>query len=169
MGIKKDDHNYRIHNDKNLKLIEKSIDELGYGRSILIDSEDKIIGGNGVFDVAEKKNVKTKIIDSDGSELIVVRRVDLKPSDKKRKKLALADNSTNDTSSFDLAVLQEEFEVPELQDYGIDIFIDNELEDFSDDTDSNGKVNKELIMCPSCGHINEKKAFQKYDQNTQNT
>ena len=44
--IKMDKRNYRKHNDKNKKLIKKSLDECGAGRSIVVDSEDEIIGGN---------------------------------------------------------------------------------------------------------------------------
>ena len=53
--IKFDARNYRIHNDKNKKLISNSLKELGTGRSIIIDAENEIIGGNGVY--AEAKNL----------------------------------------------------------------------------------------------------------------
>ncbi len=43
MAIKSDKRNYRVHNDKNKKLIRKSLEECGAGRSILLDSEDGII------------------------------------------------------------------------------------------------------------------------------
>ena len=48
--IKKDHRNYRIHDENNKTLIKKSVDELGAGRSILIDSENEIIAGNGVYE-----------------------------------------------------------------------------------------------------------------------
>lgn len=44
--IKFDALNYRTHDEKNLKLIKKSLKELGAGRSIVIDSEGEIIAGN---------------------------------------------------------------------------------------------------------------------------
>lgn len=44
-NIKFDAHNYRTHDEKNLKLIKKSLKELGAGRSIVIDSEGEIIDG----------------------------------------------------------------------------------------------------------------------------
>ncbi|MFA5234208.1 MAG: hypothetical protein WC390_07395 [Sulfurimonas sp.] len=87
-----DKKNYRQHSDKNKRIIEKSLKELQAGRSILIDSKNEIIAGNATYEAAEKLGIKTKIIESDGSELIVVKRTDLKTSDKKRKKLALIDN-----------------------------------------------------------------------------
>lgn len=48
--VKFDRRNYRKHGDRNRKLIRKSLDELGAGRSIVIDAEGEIIGGNGVFE-----------------------------------------------------------------------------------------------------------------------
>ena len=42
--------------------LDKSLKELGAGRSILIDSENEIIAGNGVFEQAEKQNIKIKIV-----------------------------------------------------------------------------------------------------------
>ncbi len=40
--IKFDARNYRKHNDKNKKLIQKSLKECGAGRSIVIDNEGEI-------------------------------------------------------------------------------------------------------------------------------
>lgn len=121
MNIKFDSRNYRKHNDKNKELINKSLTELGAGRSILIDANNEIIAGNGVYEQAQQLGLKTKIIETDGSELVVVKRTDLATEDEKRKKLAVMDNSTSDTSEFDIELLQEDFGIPELQDLGIEI------------------------------------------------
>lgn len=84
--IKFDARNYRIHNDKNKKLISNSLKELGTGRSIIIDAENEIIGGNGVYAEAKKLNIPVKIIETNGKELIALKRTDLKTNDEKRKK-----------------------------------------------------------------------------------
>ena len=81
--IKFDKRNYRRHSDKNKQLIKKSLDELDAGRSIVIDNDGEIIGGNGVFEAWGNKPVK--VIESDGSELVVVKRTDLSTNDEKRK------------------------------------------------------------------------------------
>ena len=107
--IKLDSKNYRVHTEKNKMIIDKSLKELGAGRSILIDSENEIIAGNGVFEQAEKQNIKIKIVETDGTELIAVKRTDLKTNDKKRKKLALIDNHATDTSNFDMELIKEDF------------------------------------------------------------
>ena len=59
--IKFDKRNYRKHNDKNKELINKSLEECGAGRSRLIDAENEIIAGNGVFEQAKQFSAVTSI------------------------------------------------------------------------------------------------------------
>jgi hypothetical protein len=112
--IKPDRKNYRIHGEKNLRLIGKSLTDCGAGRSILIDREDCIIAGNGVYEKAQELGLPVRIIESDGTELIAVKRTDLATDDARRKVLAFADNYTSDTSVFDIDVVVEDFPVDEL-------------------------------------------------------
>lgn len=129
MTINFDSRNYRKHSDKNKNLIKKSLQECGAGRSIVIDNEDNIIAGNGIYEQAQKLGLKTKVIETDGSELVVVKRTDLATDDEKRKQLAVMDNSTSDSSEFDFELLNEDFNPQTLQDWGLDV-------DFKlDDTD----------------------------------
>lgn len=129
--IKFDKRNYRKHDKKNKSLIKKSLEKFGAGRSIVVDAEGEIIGGNGVYEQAQKLGLKTKIVETDGSELVVVKRTDLKTDDEKRKALAVMDNSTSDTSEFDLELLTADFTVDELQDFGIELPEDKEEEEES--------------------------------------
>ena len=124
--IKFDKRNYRKHDKKNKSLIKKSLEKFGAGRSIVVDAEGEIIGGNGVYEQAQKLGLKTKIVETDGSELVVVKRTDLKTDDEKRKALAVMDNSTSDTSEFDLELLTADFSVDELSDFGIELPEDEE-------------------------------------------
>lgn len=119
-NLKFDKRNYRKHNEKNKKLIRKSLEECGTGRSIIVDSNDEIIAGNGVYEQAKAMNIPVKVIETDGTELIAVKRTDLKTSDDKRTKLAILDNSTADSSEMDYALLQKDFELVDLMNMGID-------------------------------------------------
>ena len=121
MEIKFDKRNYRKHDKNNKSLIKKSLEKFGAGRSIVVDAEGEIIGGNGVYEQAQKLGLKTKIVETDGSELVVVKRTDLKTDDDKRKALAVMDNSTSDTSEFDMELLTTDFTVDELEDFGIEL------------------------------------------------
>lgn len=123
--IKFDKRNYRKHNDKNKSLIRKSLEECGAGRSIVIDNNGEIIAGNGIYEQAQKLGLKTKIIETDGSDLVVVKSTDLNTDDDKRKKLAVMDNSTSDSSEFDLELLSVDFGVPELSDMGLICEVEN--------------------------------------------
>lgn len=119
-NIKFDKRNYRKHNEKNKKLIKKSLEECGTGRSIIVDSNEEIIAGNGVYEQAKAMNIPVKVIETDGTELIAVKRTDLNTADEKRIKLAILDNSTADSSEMDYALLQKDFDLVDLMDMGID-------------------------------------------------
>jgi hypothetical protein len=47
-----DDKNFNQHTQRGLGLLEKSLQKFGAGRSILIDKNNNIIGGNGVVEAA---------------------------------------------------------------------------------------------------------------------
>lgn len=133
--LKFDKRNYRRHNEKNQSLIKKSINEVGFGRSVVIDADNEIICGNGVVSQVAK-STPVKVIETNGSELIVVKRTDLKTNDERRKQLAVMDNSTSDSSDFDFTLLQEDFDTEELEDWGLDVDFDvepTEPKDISDD------------------------------------
>ena len=134
--IKQDRRNYRVHNDENKRVIRKSLEELGAGRSIVIDNEGEIIAGNGVYEQAQKLGIKTKIVETDGSELVVVKRTDLATGDDKRKRLALADNAASDTSEWADELLREDWTPEVLADFGVvlpDVEIQNETEEAQED------------------------------------
>jgi len=99
--IKLDKNNVRIHPDANKVAIKNSLAELGAGRSILLDADDVLIAGNGVFEQAQALGLPVKVIESDGTELIAVKRTDLSTDDEKRIALAIADNRLTDLSDFD--------------------------------------------------------------------
>lgn len=124
--IKFDDKNYRKHSDNNKKKIAKSLKEYGAGRSVVVDNDGVLIAGNGVFEQAVKLGLNVREVETDGTELVVVKRTDLHTDDEKRKGLAMADNATSDKVDWDLELLQDDFSRDELADWGI-IIKDTEL------------------------------------------
>lgn len=133
--IKQDKRNYRRHGDKNKAMIRRSLEECGAGRSILIDNENTAVAGNGVLEQAEKLGIPIRVVESDGSELIAVKRVDLSPDDPKRKELALADNATTDASDWDFsAMAEDEWTDEALSEWGIE---------YPEDSDEWGDVDEE--------------------------
>lgn len=151
--IKIDPRNYRIHGDENKRLIHKSLVECGAGRSVLADRDNVLIAGNGVYEEAQKLGLKVRIVESDGTELIVIKRKDLSTEDEKRKLLALADNHTSDTSRFNFAAIVEDIGIDKLQDWDMNIPFDDiptDIDSFFVGSDKTEKQ-KKAIICPHCG------------------
>lgn len=150
---KYDLRNYRIHTDKNKGLIRKSLEECGAGRSILMDKDDFIVAGNGVYEQAQALGLPVRIIESDGTELIAIKRTDLSTKDEKRKLLALADNHTSDTSHFNFTAIVEDFGIEELNDWSFELPFDDipaDIDSFFEGAD-NPERKKKVIICPHCG------------------
>lgn len=92
--LKFDDHNFNRHTDEGMALLDKSIKENGFGRSILVDKNDNIVCGNGVVETAKKQGQDNIIVvETDGEALVVVKRKDLDINSTKGRNLAYADNS----------------------------------------------------------------------------
>jgi len=72
------------------KMLERSLEKLGAGRSILTDRAGNIIAGNKTFAAARDREVI--VVPSDGSKLVVVQRTDLEIDSPKARELAIADN-----------------------------------------------------------------------------
>ena len=102
-----DPRNARTHPERNKASVEKSLRELGAGRSIVVDADGVVIGGNAVYEEAVKLGIPVKEIETSGEELIVVRRLDLKTDDPRRKALALADNQIGLLGEWDDVVLED--------------------------------------------------------------
>lgn len=113
-----DEHNYRKHSDTNKARIRKSIDEAGLGRSVVVDADGVLIAGNGVQQVVDPET-PVRVIETDGTELVVVKRTDLHTDDPRRKTLALADNATADDVEWDTEELLQDWQIEELQGWGV--------------------------------------------------
>ena len=89
-----DDCNFNKGTESGRCLLDKSLKELGAGRSILLDKNNRIIAGNKTVEEAILAGyVNVRIIDSDGKHLIAVQRTDVDLDSAKGRKLALADNA----------------------------------------------------------------------------
>lgn len=138
--LKYDEHNFNKHTDEGLKLLEKSVEQNKFGRSILVDKDNNIIAGNGIVETARKLGkTKIRVVETSGDELVVVKRNDLHIDSKEGRELALADNATAAANlqwnEEELAFAKENWGV-QPDDWGVDIdFTENkkETKDLSDD------------------------------------
>ena len=120
-----DEHNYRKHSDTNKARIKKSIDEAGLGRSVVIDADGVLVAGNGVQSVIDG-DTPVRVVETDGTELVVVKRTDLHTGDPRRKTLALADNATADDVEWDFEAIAEDWTEDEAGDWGVEWPADEE-------------------------------------------
>lgn len=162
--LKFDKRNYRRHSEKNQALIKKSIEEVGFGRSIVVDADNEIVCGNGVVSQVAK-STPIKVVETNGSELIVVKRTDLKTDDDRRKQLAVMDNSTSDTSDFDLTLLQEDFEPEQLGEWGITTFDSLEAPEDIEIIDEYNEAYNIVIKCKNYDLAQEFNQKYKLDLN----
>lgn len=119
--IKFDERNYRKHSDQNKKIIKKSLQELGAGRSVVIDADDTLVAGNGVYEQAQALKMPVRVVETDGSELVVVKRTDIHTTDEKRKKLALADNAAGDLSEWNVPLIKTDWAKDVLSEFGVEL------------------------------------------------
>lgn len=116
--LKFDDKNFNKHTEYGMSLLEKSLRENGAGRSILLDKDNNIIAGNGIIEAAGSVGLENvKIVETQGDEIVAVKRTDVSLNSKQGRKMALADNATakadiewdaeNLKSEFDNATMKE--------------------------------------------------------------
>ena len=104
--LKSDHKNARKRTDRSAKLIAESLQRYGAARSIVIDEGNRILAGNGTIEGAKAAGIKNiRVIETDGTEIIAVKRTGL--SEDEKIGLALADNRTSDLSDWDKDMLQQ--------------------------------------------------------------
>ena len=104
--LKQDHKNARKRTDRSAKLIAESLERYGAARSIVINEDNRILAGNGTIAGAKQAGIKNvRIIETDGTEVIAVKRTGLTEDEKVG--LAIADNRTSDLSEWDNDMLQQ--------------------------------------------------------------
>ena len=121
-----DSHNFNAGTEKGREMIEKSFRELGAGRSILLDKNNRIIAGNKSQQAAIATGItKVRIVDTEGDEIVAVRRRDVDLDSKLGRELAFADNATQQVSlawdETELQAVQADVEGFDIADFGFDI------------------------------------------------
>lgn len=103
-----DDKNFNKGTEEGKELMERSFAELGAGRSILIDKDNRIIAGNkSQLAAIEAGITKVRVIETTGDELVAVKRTDLDLDSAKARQLAMVDNlSTQVNLQWDEAQLE---------------------------------------------------------------
>jgi len=151
-----DSKNANLGTERGRKVLEQSFRECGAGRSIVVDKEGNIIGGNKAIEVVEELGIPIQVVRTNGNTLVVVQREDLDINDERARKLAYYDNRTGELG---LNFSAEQI-AADLAD-GLNLsgmFFDNEIAEICEqlpefkeyDEDIADEV--EFLTCPECGH-----------------
>lgn len=91
-----DDRNFNRGTEKGQVLMNRSFENFGAARSVLIDKNNRIIAGNKSAKTAEAHGIEdVVVVETTGDELVAVKRVDLDLDSREGRELALADNMTS--------------------------------------------------------------------------
>ncbi len=105
-NLKPDPKNARKRTPQSKFLIGESLKKFGAARSIVIDEENRVLAGNGTIEGAKAAGISNvRVIETDGDEIIAVKRKGL--SEDEKVGLALADNRTADLSEWDAEMLHQ--------------------------------------------------------------
>ena len=154
--LKSDHKNARRRTDRSAELIKESLQRYGAARSIVIDEDNRILAGNGTIEGAKEAGInRIRVIETDGDEVIAVRRTGL--TEEQKVGLALADNRTADLSEWDQEMLNRLGEQHDISLFfsqdDLDGIIETEAEQLPpEDFD---EVDDDITTehrCPSCGY-----------------
>ena len=152
-----DPNNANKGTERGRGMLEKSLQELGAGRSILVDKNGVTIAGAKTLEAAVESGFEDAIVvQSDGSQLVVVQRTDLDlGKDSKAKKLAIADNRVGEISlDWDGDVLKDLGESIDLSGFFSEKELDKLIEP-KGEGQGKGKGDRKTVTCPACGEVIE--------------
>ena len=102
--LRPDPQNARRHTPRNIGTIVDALHKVGAARSIVIDEDNVILAGNGVFEAAGEAGIeRVHVVDADGETIIAVRRSGL--TKKQKAELAIADNRAAELAEWDVPAL----------------------------------------------------------------
>lgn len=135
------------------RLLEESLRKFGAGRSILIDKNNRIIAGNKTIENAVNAGLDNVIVvETDGNQIVAVKRKDIDLDSAKGRELALADNATGKANlSWDedaINKITEQWNEINPDDWGIDI---EPMKEPEKEEESKKEISTRLIV--ECGDV----------------
>ncbi len=112
-----DPDNTRQHTPRGVGIIVDALQKLGAGRGVVVsghpDRRNKLLAGHATVEAAAEAGVlPVRFIDTDGKEIIAIRRSDLSEADERL--LSIADNRAGEFSSWRAGSLEEVFKTEEV-------------------------------------------------------
>lgn len=155
-----DPQNPRKRTPLSAGVIQRSLEQFGACRSIVVDENGVVRAGNGTLEEAGQLGIENVIVvETTGNELVAVKRSGL--TEEQWKQYAIADNTASDFSTWDADVLAEIAEQVDLDGFFPDDRLDEVLSSIGTDTNLNNEGTGDPSeddtegkhTCPSCGHI----------------
>lgn len=88
-----DPHNANLGTERGRALLEHSLRSYGAGRSVLADKHGTLIAGNKTIEAAAELGFTIRVVETDGTDVVVVQRKDLDlETDPRARELAYVDN-----------------------------------------------------------------------------
>lgn len=150
------ENNARI-NDKAVDIVANSIKEFGFKNPCIIDKNNVLVAGHTRVLACKKLGI-TKVPCIVADDL----------TEEQIKAFRIADNSSAQVAEWDMDKLMAELETIDydMAQYGLAEQleqIENAILNDKENEFDNLEVQKHLLKCPVCGHINEEKAFRNYE------
>lgn len=122
-----DQQNINKGSEYGTSLLAKSIRETGMGRSVLADKNGVLIAGNKTVEMAGQLGISKVVeIETDGKELIVVKRTDLDINEPLGMKAKILDNTVNKHNYREdaevVAAIVEAAEISNINEFGLSSF-----------------------------------------------
>ena len=124
--LHQDVHNFNKGTEQGQQLMERSFKELGAGRSILLDKNGNIIAGNKSQQAAIAAGIKkVRVIETNGDELVAVKRMDVDIDSAEGRRMAYLDNLTTQVNlewdQTELEAVQADVDGFDIADFGFDV------------------------------------------------
>lgn len=149
-----DNKNFNKGTEFGQHLIEESLRKFGAGRSILIDKNNRIIAGNKTIENAANVGIDNVIVvETDGNQIVAVRRKDIDLDSAKGRELALADNATGKANlAWDEELIAQESEKWNIEPEDWGVSLDKPDEDGGNqEEDTKKEISTKLIV--ECGDV----------------
>jgi DNA modification methylase len=138
-----DDKNFNKGSEVGAEMIRKSFQKFGAGRSILLDKNNRIIAGNKSVEYSGLQDVM--IVESDGTQLIAVKRTDIDLDSPQGREMALADNASAKANIvFDAELIEAELGEAVCEEWGIDVA--TKLEAVEDDFEVPETIETDIVL-----------------------
>jgi len=135
---------------RGIGVLDESVRKLGAGRSILVDKNGVIIAGNHAQEAFINAGMDEVIeVETDGNQIVVVKRTDMDADSTQGKKMALMDNRAGELGlAWDDVIVEEILQDIQEQDGELDYILQGLADDENIDLDEKEIPEKNVIVKP---------------------